>query len=129
MRYQVITCPNCSTEIKLTESLAAPIVQATRKEYETKLAEKESDFSKREEELRILQKNINDSERVIDERVSEKIKLERASIAADEAKKAKYSLPCSSTSAFKEANSVNSIGQSLDCIKCLISCALRSLNR
>ena len=97
-----ITCPNCSTEIKLTESLAAPIVQATRKEYETKLAEKESDFSKREEELRILQNNINDSERVIDERVSEKIKLERASIAADEAKKAKYSLPCSSTSAFKE---------------------------
>lgn len=52
----IITCPNCSTEIKLTESLAAPIVQATRKEYEAKVAEKESDFSKREKELRILQK-------------------------------------------------------------------------
>lgn len=88
----IITCPNCSTEIKLTESLAAPIVQATRKEYEAKVAEKESDFSKREKELRILQKNINDSERIIDERVSEKVKLERASIAADEAKKAKASI-------------------------------------
>ena len=88
----IITCPNCSTEIKLTESLAAPIVQAARKEYEAKVAEKESDFSKREKELRILQKNINDSERIIDERVSEKVKLERASIAADEAKKAKAAI-------------------------------------
>ena len=88
----IITCPNCSTEIKLTESLAAPIVQATRKEYEAKVAEKESDFSKREKELRILQKSINDSERIIDERVSERIKLERASIAANEAKKAKAAI-------------------------------------
>jgi hypothetical protein len=88
----IITCPNCSTEIKLTESLAAPIVQAARKEYEAKVAEKESDFSKREKELRILQKSINDSEKIIDERVSEKVKLERASIAADEAKKAKAAI-------------------------------------
>ena len=88
----IITCPNCSTEIKLTESLAAPIVQATRKEYEAKVAEKESDFSKREKELRILQKSINDSEKIIDEKVSEKVKLERASIAADEAKKAKAAI-------------------------------------
>ena len=88
----IIICPSCSTEIKLTESLAAPIVQATRKEYEAKVAEKEFDFSRREKELHILQKNINDSERVIDERVSEKIKLERASIAADEAKKAKAAI-------------------------------------
>ena len=88
----IITCPNCSTEIKLTESSAAPIVQATRKEYEAKVAEKESDFSKREKELRILQKSINDSEKIIDERVSEKVKLERASIAADEAKKAKAAI-------------------------------------
>jgi hypothetical protein len=88
----IITCPNCSTEIKLTESLAAPIVQATRKEYEAKVAEKESDFSKREKELRILQKSINDSEKIIDERVSEKVKLERESIVADEAKKAKAAI-------------------------------------
>ena len=36
-----ITCPNCSTEIKLTESLAAPLIQSTRREYEAKIAEKE----------------------------------------------------------------------------------------
>ncbi len=53
-----ITCPNCSTEIKLTESLAAPIVQATRKEYEAKLAEKESYFSKRVSEKYDLRYNL-----------------------------------------------------------------------
>lgn len=87
-----ITCPNCSTKIKLTESLAAPIVQATRKEYEAKLAEKESYFSKREKELRIQQKSINDSQKEIDEKVFEKVKLERASIAAEEAKKAREAI-------------------------------------
>ena len=32
-----IICPNCSTEIKLTESLAAPLIQTVRKEYEAKI--------------------------------------------------------------------------------------------
>ena len=34
----VIACPHCHKEIKLTESLAAPLVEATRREYETRLA-------------------------------------------------------------------------------------------
>jgi hypothetical protein len=29
MSDQTITCPNCKTEIKLTESLAAPLLEAT----------------------------------------------------------------------------------------------------
>ena len=32
-----ITCPHCKTEVRLTESLAAPLVEATRAQYETKL--------------------------------------------------------------------------------------------
>ncbi|MHB8389758.1 MAG: HepT-like ribonuclease domain-containing protein [Acidobacteriaceae bacterium] len=28
-----ITCPNCKTEIKLTESLAAPLIESTRKQF------------------------------------------------------------------------------------------------
>jgi hypothetical protein len=34
-----ITCPKCKTEIKLTESLAAPLIEATRRQYEKRLAE------------------------------------------------------------------------------------------
>ena len=33
----VIICPNCKKEIRLTESLAAPLVEATRRQYEQKL--------------------------------------------------------------------------------------------
>ena len=34
MTEPTITCPNCKTEIKLTESLAAPLIVATRKQFE-----------------------------------------------------------------------------------------------
>jgi hypothetical protein len=35
---QTLSCPNCGHAIKLTESLAAPLVAATRAEYERRLA-------------------------------------------------------------------------------------------
>lgn len=84
-----IICPNCGTEIKLTESLAAPLIQTVRKEYEAKIAEKEADVAKREAEVRAQQKTVADAQKAIDERVAEKLKTERAAIAEEEAKKAK----------------------------------------
>src|ERR1700761_8479274 len=35
MTEPTLTCPSCSTEIKLTESLAAPLIADTRRRYET----------------------------------------------------------------------------------------------
>ena len=61
-----IICPNCSTEIKLTESLAAPLIQTVRKEYETKIAQKELDVTKREAEVRAQQEAIKDAQKAID---------------------------------------------------------------
>jgi hypothetical protein len=84
-----ITCPNCSTEIKLTESLAAPLIQATRKQYEAKLAEQEEAVAQREEDVRKAKKEIEHAKVHIEEQVSEKVKAERASIIEDEKKKAK----------------------------------------
>ena len=84
-----ITCPNCSTEIKLTESLAAPLIQSVRADYEKKIADNETDISKREDELRAQQKAVADAQKSIDEQIAEKLKIERVAIAQDEAKKAK----------------------------------------
>jgi hypothetical protein len=84
-----ITCPSCSTEIKLTESLAAPLIQATRAEYETKIAQKERDIFRREATLRDQQKAVEHMRNTIDEQVAEKVRSERSAIAAEEAKKAK----------------------------------------
>lgn len=48
MTEPTIICPNCHTEVKLTESLAAPLIAATRKQFEQQLAQKDSDIAKRE---------------------------------------------------------------------------------
>lgn len=33
MTEQTIVCPNCKTEFKLTESLAAPLIKVARRDY------------------------------------------------------------------------------------------------
>ncbi len=45
MTEPTITCPNCKTEIKLTESLAAPLIESTRRQFEQQLAQKDSDIA------------------------------------------------------------------------------------
>jgi len=85
MAEPTIICPNCKTRIKLTESLAAPLLEATRRDYEERLAQKESEISKRE-------KALSKAKDTLDEQVAEKLKQERTKIAADEARKAKQAL-------------------------------------
>lgn len=82
MTEPTIICPNCKTEIKLTESLAAPLIEATRRDYEQRIAQKEIDLSKREAALSKAKESL-------DEQIAEKLKQERSKIAADEARKAK----------------------------------------
>ena len=82
MNEPTIICPNCRTEIKLTESLAAPLIEATRKDFEQRLAQKESDIARREAALAKAKESV-------EQQVAEKVKQERANIAADEARKAK----------------------------------------
>lgn len=84
-----IICPNCSTEIKLTDSLAAPLIQATRKEYEAKFAEQEDRIAKREKAVRQQQKEVSEAKKAIDDQVEKQLKTERTVIAAEETQKAK----------------------------------------
>ncbi|UPJ49635.1 DUF2130 domain-containing protein [Bradyrhizobium sp. 200] len=88
MTEPTITCPSCSTEIKLTESLAAPLVRATREEYQAKLSRKEADVAKREAALRTELGQIEEARRSIEDQVAEKLKAARTAIAAEEAKRA-----------------------------------------
>ena len=92
MADPTIICPSCKTEIKLTESLAAPLIESTRREYETRLAQKESDVAKRDAALREREEALSKAQQTIDDQVNEKVRSERAKIAADEAKKAKLAL-------------------------------------
>lgn len=92
MNEPMIVCPNCNGEIKLTESLAAPLVEATRQQYEVKLADKESDIKSREAVIREKQLAVIKAQESVDEQVAAKLTQEREKIASQEAKKARLLL-------------------------------------
>jgi hypothetical protein len=92
MTEPIIICPSCKAEVKLTESLAAPILESTRREYDKRIAQKDADILKRETSLREREEAIAKAKEHIAEQVADKVRLERAKIAADEAKKARLSL-------------------------------------
>lgn len=93
MTEPTIACPNCKSEIKLTESLAAPLIAATRKQYEQQLAQKDNDIAKREEAMIAREKQLADDKRKLQEQVenqvAEQLKAERTRIIAEESRKAK----------------------------------------
>ncbi|HQR06011.1 MAG TPA: DUF2130 domain-containing protein [Gemmatales bacterium] len=89
MTDPIITCPQCKTDIKLTESLAAPLLEATRKQFEKKLTEKEDEVYKREKKLHDQQAELALKEQGIQDQVTTLLKQEREAIIKDEAKKAK----------------------------------------
>jgi hypothetical protein len=87
-----IVCPNCRTEIKLTEQLAAPLIEETRRSFEKQLAAKEADFGRRESLLKRAQDDIMQARAAIDEQITTRLKAERAAIAQAEAAKARLAL-------------------------------------
>jgi hypothetical protein len=88
-----IVCPNCKSEIRLTESLAAPLIAATRKQFEQQLAQKDDEVAKREQGIRDKEKQLTEAKRNLDEQVADQVAVqlrsERARLIAEESKKAK----------------------------------------
>jgi len=93
MTEPTITCPNCKTEIRLTESLAAPLIAATRKQFEEQLSQKDAEVAKREEGIREKERQILEAKRNLDTQVADQVavqlKAERAQVIVEESKKAK----------------------------------------
>ena len=93
MTEPTIVCPNCHTEIKLNESLAAPLIEATRKQFEQQLAQKDSDIAQREQAMRDKEKQLVEDKRKLDDQVADQVaaqlKAERTRVIAEESKKAK----------------------------------------
>src|SRR4051794_33334251 len=92
MSEPTITCPNCKSEIKLTESLAAPLIDATRRQYDQKIAQKDAEVAKREAAIRDHEVALARQKAAIDEETEAKLKAGREKIAAEEARKAKLLL-------------------------------------
>ncbi|MBI4026496.1 MAG: DUF2130 domain-containing protein [Verrucomicrobia bacterium] len=92
MAEPTIICPKCKNEIKLTESLAAPLIESTRREFEQRLAQKDIDIASREKSVRDGEKALAKAKEAIDDQVAEKLRQERTRIVAEEAKKARLVL-------------------------------------
>src|SRR5574338_22560 len=92
MTDATITCPSCKAEIKLTESLAAPLLDATRREYEQRLRQKDGVLEKHEAVLKERETVLAKEKATLDEQVAEKLRQARIAIAAEEARKAKVAL-------------------------------------
>lgn len=92
MAEPTIICPKCKTQIKLTESLAAPLLEAIRKDYEQQLAEKDESFARKEKSLRKREEAISKEREALEATVEERLKSEQARIAKEEARKAKLAL-------------------------------------
>ncbi len=89
MAEPTIVCPKCSHDIKLTESLAAPLLTAAKEEFEKKISEKELEISKRENSIKDQEKILKEAKSQIDEEVRKKLESARAEIAKEELIKAK----------------------------------------
>jgi len=93
MTEPTIVCPNCHTENRLNESLAAPLIEATRKQFEQQLAQKDSDIAQREQAMRDKEKQLVEDKRKLDDQVADQVaaqlKAERTRVIAEESKKAK----------------------------------------
>ena len=87
-----IVCPKCHTEIKLTESLAAPLLEGARKDFEQRLLDKDSEVERREASITTREEAVRLAREAVDAEVLAKLQKERQQIATDEARKAKQAL-------------------------------------
>jgi len=111
MDEPLIVCPNCATKIKLTESLAAPLIQAMRQEYESKLTQKEQEVLRREAAIKVQQHAMEQAKQTLDQQVEERLAAARAKIAMDEANKARQAVATDLETKSKELSELQQILQ------------------
>jgi hypothetical protein len=82
-------CPNCNHEIRLTESLAAPLIEETRRHFQAQLAKKDAEVSQKLDAVRREREQLAQAHEQIEDRVAERLAAERIQIATAESKKAR----------------------------------------
>src|ERR1700683_1127917 len=92
MAEPIITCPNCKTDFKLNESLAAPLIESVKRDFVKRLTQQNIDTAKREQAINDREVALAKEKETVDQQVLEKLRLERSKIAAEELKKAKIAL-------------------------------------
>lgn len=84
-----IVCPKCSHQIPLTESIAAPLLEAERRDFQEKLAAQEGEFARKADDLRRQQDELAKARASVEEQIRQRLEAERKQVVAAEAKKAR----------------------------------------
>ena len=84
-----LQCPNCNHEIRLTESLAAPLLAETRQRFQQQLASKDAEMERKTEALRLEREQVAKDREQIEDHVAKRLTAERAQLVAAESKKAR----------------------------------------
>jgi hypothetical protein len=90
---QTVQCPQCGYELKVTESLAAPLIAAVERKYQQQIREQQTAIAGREQEVAKrsadLERQALDAERHMAEQVRVRLEAERKQLAMQEAERAK----------------------------------------
>ena len=109
MAEPTITCPQCKNEIKLTESLAAPLLESVKREYEQRLSQKDANMTQREQALAERAQSLERVKATLDQQVAQKLQQERVRIAAEEQQRAKLALGNDLDQKTNEINSLQEV--------------------
>lgn len=89
MSEPTIQCPSCQTEIKLTDSLAAPLLAETRKQFVAQLDAKDQEIATAHASLALEKASLEKKREALDATVAERLDAERKQIATEETERAK----------------------------------------
>lgn len=89
MQEPTLQCPNCSHEIRLTESLAAPLLAETRERFQEQLSAKDAEMARRAQAVRLEREQIAKDPEAIEDQVTSRLAQERSLLVAAEAQKAR----------------------------------------
>ena len=92
MTEPTIICPKCHAEIPLTESLVAPLVEATREKFEKQLQEERAKVEEREGAVRSQLSALEGQRQKLNDEIEIRLASERTKISEEEAKKARVVL-------------------------------------
>lgn len=114
----VITCPSCNAEIKLTESLAAPLIEATKAQYEKQFKQINIEITEREKTLNDLDKKLKIEKQELDKKIQEEVSLkvieEKTKIGIEEKIKARNEILIELEGKAKELQNLEELLKSKD---------------
>ncbi|MBI4719174.1 MAG: DUF2130 domain-containing protein [Planctomycetes bacterium] len=85
---ETIECPKCGAEFKLTEALAAPLLERQRALLEAQVRQRHEELAARERAVAEQAEDVRRGRAAVEEEVAARLKVEREAIARQESEKA-----------------------------------------